>query len=631
MIGPLLAQRPRPRTHRPGAFFVPVALLAGAAFLLPAPAAAQGPDTAAAAVDTVGGAPPADVRSGQDTIPQDTAVVDSQLPPPTLPQLHRPGPVGWAAGVWEWDRAALLRLPDVTLLQLLTRVPGLTPVRAGMVGQPESAAVLGATAGAIRYVLDGFALDPLVAPTFDASRISLLALEGVRVERRVTGATVYLETVSPTAPNPVSVIEAATGDIGTNLFRGTFLAPRVLGGSLGVGFERLATGVQGGANHLTGWAQWTFVRDSSGVQLELRQSDMDRSGVGGGLVGARRDWGVRARTRLGPVAAEAYAGATTVEDEVGSVVLREGTPQGGVRLHSALPSPVPLEATAALRLRSHPRLPRQEIELSAWATPAPWLGVGGEVVQGWWDGPVVTGRWSARAVLRPVVGITAFAGIHAGGALLGEGGPEVLVPAVRATGPVSVDRDGVRAGLEARWRGFQAGAAAIRTRAGSVPGFGLPFDSTAPSFGGGEAEGIEATLRIPTPLHPIWLEGWYVGMDRPETWLYLPRHQWKAALLYHHFPIPSGNLELYSRIEHVFRGSMVAPVYEADGWSVARPATVPAYRATNAELVIRVLSVRAFVRWDNVLHRLQQSDLPGTAYWLPGQNLTYGVKWTFTN
>lgn len=642
MTTPLCSQRPRPRTRWLGALFVSSTRpgrLAVAWVVLgavaPAPLTAQVPDTLDPRVDTLDATPrppaalPGRDAVPQDTVPQDTAAADSAVAPATLPELTRAGPVGWAVGVWEWDRLALLRLPDVTLLQLLERVPGLTPVRPGIVGQPESASVLGSTAGAIRYVFDGFALDPLVAPTFDPSRIALLSLERVRVERRVTGATVYLDALSPSEPHPVSVVEAATGDFDTNLFRGTFLAPSVLGGSLGLGFERLSTDVLGGANHLTGWVKWTFVRDSSGLQLELRQSDMDRAGVGGARAGARRDWALRARTKLGPVAAEAYAGATTVEDDVGSLVLREGTPQGGLRLRSSLAAPVPIEATAGLRLRNHPRLPLQELEISAWAAPAPWLGVGAEIVQEWWAGPVTAGRWAARGRLGPVLGLTAFAGLYRGGPLLGEGDVELLTPGAGGVETLAVDRDGVRAGVEGSWGGFSAGAAALRSNASSVPGFGLAFDSTAPSFGGGEARGFEATLRIPTPLAPVSLEGWYVGMDRPEAWLYLPEHQWKAALVYHHSPLPSGNLELYTRIEHAFRGGMTTPIHTADGQPEL--ARVAAYRATNVELVIRVLSVRAFVRWGNLLHRQGQSDLPSSDYWLPGQHITYGVKWIFTN
>jgi hypothetical protein len=58
-------------------------------------------------------------------------------------------------------------------------------------------------------------------------------------------------------------------------------------------------------------------------------------------------------------------------------------------------------------------------------------------------------------------------------------------------------------------------------------------------------------------------------------------------------------------------------------------AQVAAYRATNLEVSIRVLTVRAFIRWDNLLNRPFQQDVPG--FNLPGQHVLYGVKWEFWN
>ena len=628
------SRRPRPRSQRSGALSARGWLLTAIAVLATAAGAqAQVPDTLRPPPDTARRAPvPHETLPrlpAQDTLEADTVEADTLLPPPTLPPIRPAVPASWATGVWEWDREDLLRLPDLTLLHLLERIPGLTPVRAGIAGQPETATVFGSTAGAIRYVFDGFELDPLIAPTFDASRIALLSLESVRVERRVTGATVYLKTLTPTRPSPHSVVEAATGDLDVNLFRGTFLAPRVAGGSLGLGFERLATDVLGGSNFLSGWVKWTAVRDSSGVQVELRQTDLDRSGVGPVLAGAsRRDWVVRGRTRWGPVVAEGYAGGTSVEDELEDLTLREGSTQGGIRLGASTERFLPLHATAALRLRSHPRLPGQELEVTAWALPRPWLGVGGEVVQGWWDQEEPTGRWTARARVGPLAGLTAFAEVHQGGSTPAGTGPELVVPGFSPAETLRLDRSGARVGVEAGWRGITAGVAALRTEADPVTGFGLPFDSTAPTFGTAEATGIEAVVRVPILWQPLRLEGWYVGLEQEGPWPYLPEQHWRGALVYHHSPLPSGNLEIYSRLEHEFRGGTVAPVTTETGVVLA---DVPQYRATNFELVIRVLTVRAFLRWENLLHRLGQRDLPATDYFLPGQHIWYGVKWVFWN
>ncbi len=617
--------RPRPRSLRSGAFFIGLAALAllagGAAEPL------SGQDTTITRI-----APPRqqEERPEQgEQARQDTATVDTLAPPPeALPPMHRLGDTGWRNGVWEWSRDDLLRLPDLSLLQLLERLPGVVPVRADIDGQPEGAAVFGATAGAIRYVVDGFALDPLTSPTFDPSRLSLLALQNVRVERGVTGATVAIETLTPDDARTKSVIEAGTGDYGVNLFRGIFLPPRVLGGSLGMGFERLAVNgfTPGSSNQNVSWLKWTWARDSAGVQVEYRQRTLEREGVGGSLSGSRGEWAVRGRKAVGPITAEAYVGSASVEDEVtgeAAETLRESVPQGGLRVAAAVEGPVPTRINTALRFRGHPRLPRQELEVGVQSTPMPWLAVGASVMEGWWADADPTGRWSARASAGPFLGLRAFGEVYRGGPLLGAG-PEYALPGPDSAG-FRVSRDGLRAGLELEAFGADVGGAVIRAATDSIYGFGLPLESSWVEAPGGDAQGFELTARIPTGFDPLTIQAWYVGMDAP-GWLYTPDHHWRAGLVYHHLPLPSGNLEIFARLEHVFRGPMLVPA-AADA---AEPMVEnDAYRATNLELTIRVVTVRAFLRWENVFHRLDQADLP--AYPLPGQHILWGVKWDFWN
>ncbi len=139
--------------------------------------------------------------------------------------------------------------------------------------------------------------------------------------------------------------------------------------------------------------------------------------------------------------------------------------------------------------------------------------------------------------------------------------------------------------------------------------------------------------RFPTGVDPLSLEGWYVGVRTTDRWLYRPEHHWKAALVYHHLPLPSGNLELFARVAHTFRGGMTVPA--AVDAEAPAPEGAPALtdirslRSTDLELSIRVVSVRAFLRWENLLHRLDLQDLDG--YLFPGQRISYGVKWEFTN
>lgn len=595
-------------------------------------AVAQEPDTIPA--DTVGVPPltlPGGIRAGEveggDIVPSDTV----EAPPPSLPWLPLPGPATAARGVWEWDRDALRRLPDLSLLHLLERLPGVVPVRADVANQVEAASIFGATAGAIRYVVDGFELDPLAGATLDPSRLPLLGLERVRVERRLTGATVHLETLSPTEPQPRTIIEAGAGDYDVQLFRGVFLAPSVLGGPLALGFERLAAdgAIGGTSNHVAGWMKWSWVRDSAGVQVEYRQGSMDRAGVRDGLSGVRRDWVVRARAARGPVTGEVYAGASRVEDERGEALVREGTPHGGLRLHTALDGPVPMVVRTALRLRDHPRLPFGELELGVRAAPLSLVAVEAEAVRGWWHEGPGTGRWTTRAQVGPVEGLLLFSEIFGGDPLPGAGW-SVRSPSPAGDSPLQVRRAGVRAGAELRLGRASLLAAGLRTRADVVPGFGLAFEPSFPRVAGGVASGLEVVARLPTGLDPLTLDGWYVGMDAPPDWLYLPSHHWRTGLNYHHLPLPSGNLELAGRLEHVFRGRMAVPGVVAAG--NASPFTlteVGGYRATNFQLGIRVLTVQAFLRWENILHRQRQQDL--VEFFRPGQHVLYGVKWEFLN
>jgi hypothetical protein len=574
--------------------------------------------------DTIPPVPPDTIPpTPPDTVPVDTVPPEPPREPPVLGPMRYIGPTGWAVGAWEWQRADLMRLPDLSLLHLLERVPGVTPARVASVGQPEGAAVFGSAAGAIRYEIDGFELDPLVAPTFDPSRFPLVALESVRIERTVTGATVRIRTLTPRDARPQTVIEAGTGDLRTNLFRGTFLAPRILDGGLGLGFENLgAQTITGDAsNQVAGWLKWTWARDESGVQLEYRQVTTDRTGVGQGLDGTRRDWVARARHRFGALSAEAYAGASNVEDQRGGEVVREGSPQVGLRVRVDAPAGVPIQTGAALRFRDHPRLPAQELEVSLWSEPTPWLGAGGELRHGRWAVGAPTRTVSGRVRAGPFFGFSAFAGASTGSRALA-----FATPFPGASGPggwrLNIAETGLRAGIELDRRDLHLGLAAIRNTADSVPGFGLPFDPEAVRLPGGTATGVEAVARLPTGWAPLRVEGSVVAMDVPGAWPYLPAEQWRIALVYHHLPLPSGNLEIYARADHGLRGAMNVATADA-------PTRVGAYRATDLELSIRVLEVHAFLRWQNVFNRPFQEDVAD--FPRPGQHVFYGVKWQFWN
>src|SRR5690606_41014721 len=120
----------------------------------------------------------------QDTTAQDTLPPE---PPPPLPVMPAAIPTGFATGVWEWDRDALIAEPFLTVSDLLDRIPGVVPLRTGLYLHPEAASTWGSSAGATEAIGGAYTLWPLDDPTFDLSHRVAGRLESVRIERRGAG------------------------------------------------------------------------------------------------------------------------------------------------------------------------------------------------------------------------------------------------------------------------------------------------------------------------------------------------------------------------------------------------------------------------------------------------------------
>lgn len=557
-----------------------------------------------------------------DTVPSDT------LPPVVVAAPLRAGNApGWAAGVWEWDRAALMRSTALTLNDLLAQIPGVTPVRSGFWGQPEAAALPSGTGGYTEILLDGFALDPLNSSSYDLSRLELVQLSRVRVERRGVGLRIELETVAPTEHQPYSLVEAGTGDYGARLFRGTFMTPDFLVGPLALGIERLeGSGLFGAepANTFAGWVKWARGFGSTTLQLELRRNTVEwRAPDKTAMKGFRQDWVVRARSALAPgLTTEAFLGGSALEDESAAGTTKRGGLQGGVR---AAYQTDRFWSNATLRGRGEETLPGLEADIAAGIRLPGKLEVSGDFnLADWWAVPVAT-SWGLRAGIEPVTGVRPFVEWSTGT----RGVPDLRDGAGRV---LLTERDALRAGAELSWRGATLGAAWNRIEADAIADFGLPFDRTAAFYPGGTMQGLELTGRIPLFWEPLRLEGWYTRWSGANPWIYLPSQSWRTALAYHHLPLPSGNLEIDARLELSHRNGMLIP-------ALANPAAgpgagnaisaVPGLTSVDFYLQIRVMAVHAFVRWNNIAHQLYQQDLPGRLF--PGQRAFYGIKWSFWN
>lgn len=578
-----------------------------------------------------------------DTLQVDTLDVADPLLGDTVPPAPRPvvrypemplaPSAGFAAGEWVWDREALLREAPTSLTDLLDRIPSVATFRGGIFAQPEAAAAFGGTAARMEIELDGYVLDPIAAASFDLAQLPLVQIREVRVQRRLGLLRVRITTDYAVAPDPYTRIEAGIGQPAANLFRGIMLAPDVLIGPLGLAIERLDTegaGANEPSSLFSGWAKWAWTDGVRGVQVELLQSTLQRQPDSPWRANRfRRDVVVRARNAFAPgLLAEVYAGRSTVTDSLFppaadtlALRLRELTnTQAGAR--------VVWDADVAtlqgrLRYRDGEFMPRLEAGLDADARFGP-ARVGGEFTHATWDGADATSFYGVHGEI----------GLPLGAAIFGEltGGSRGTRPyRVDDEAPIHTERSGWRAGISASILGGRAtgSVAAFSLSQDMAYPFGLPFDSVAIPTTIADARGVEAMGRL--VVVPGWLAVESVVSEWFEAagWVYTPVRSWRTSLESHLVPLPTGNLEILGRLDVAQRGSVV--VYSPTaGEDVELQQVVPSALRVNGYLQIRVIDVRIFLRYEDLLGNTRQViDLPGRP--LRGPRIFYGVKWNLWN
>lgn len=579
-----------------------------------------------------------------DTLVADTIPADTIPPPPFVP-LHTGDAASYGAGVWHWDRDALLRARAVSLGHLLGQIPGVTVLRTGLYLQPEAASAFGATAGGFQLELDGFLIDPLAAPSLDLSRIPLAEIERLTVTRRIDGTLrVSVRTLEAFDARAYSRVEAATGQPDANVFRGLLVAPRFLVGPIGVAVERVDTeglGAAQPADDFSGWVKWGWTRENRGAQLEFRQTSMAREASSPWISDyTRRDVILRARNRfLTGLVGELYAGASALElkgspppepppgteppgeEEQVDPAIERSSFQTGARLGLTLPTGF---VEAALRFRDRDDLPSTEGSVeTALALMGERLTLRGALETGRWSGGGSATRLDAGASFAPLAWLRIF----------GEWGDGTHgAPSYGRTadgGPILTDRSGYRLGGELAFRGLRAGGAIISASSDSVAAFGLPFDSAYSRFAGGEVRGVELQGRVPLFVDWLAAEGTFVRWLEGTRWAYVPSVSWTAAVEAHVLPLPSGNLEVLLRGEAVHRGD--TPVPDPAGPPAEEApllTTAPARTVLNLDLVLRIIDVQAFLRYEDT-SGVDPFDLPGHV--IGGPRILYGVKWHFWN
>jgi hypothetical protein len=599
------------------------ALLLLLVLLWPSALAAQVRDTAA--IDTL----------AADTVPKDT------IPPPPFVPLHTGLVRSYGAGIWHWDRTELLRARAVSLAHLLAQIPGVTVLRTGLYLQPEAASAFGSTAGGLIVELDGYVLDPLAAPVLDLSRIPLVEIEQVNVTRRVDGRLhVRVRTSEAFDARAYSRVEAATGQPDANVFRGLLLAPHFLFGPLGVAVERVDTeglGAAQPADDFSAWVKWGVTRENRGVQVEFRQISLQRDPSSPWISDySRRDVVVRARNRFLPgLVGELYAGFAALELEGPAPVQPPGTEpppaqpidraiersafQSGARLGLVLPAGF---VEGAVRVRDRDDLPSTEGSVeAAFSALGDRIGIHGRFETARWGEGSATSL-DAGASFAPLPWFRLF-GEWADGT---HGAPPYGRTADGA--PILTDRSGYRVGGELAWRGISAGGALVSASTDSVPAFGLPFDSAYSRFAGGEVRGVEFQGRIPLFVDWLAAEGSFLRWLEGTRWAYVPSVAWTAALEAHVLPLASGNLEVLLRGEAVHRGDTPVPDPAGPGEEAPLLTTAPPRTLLNVDLVLRILDVQAFLRYEDTSNQ-DPFDLPGHV--INGPRILYGVKWHFWN
>jgi hypothetical protein len=567
-----------------------------------------------------------------DTVRADSLVAeqDSLLPPPVLVAWPRTEtePGGLVDGRWVWDEEALLNEGTVSLLDLLSRVPGLVTLRSGVFLQPESVSTFGGGADRVVVIWDGYVLDPLESRSLDLSTIQLAHIERVEVDRRPDVLVIRLYSTAPTDARAYSRIEAGVGEPDANLFRGLLLVPHVAFGPFGFGAERVelrGSGRPQPADVFAGWVRWGLLSERRGIEFTLRNTSLSRepeSPVPADI--SRRDLVVRGRTKIGSVGVgEAYFGQSTADyaetnpliDDSLQISRTVSAQQAGARV--ALETERAF-AEGAVRWRNEERLPRLDIELAGRIRPVDGLQIEAGIANQKWDSGFGATSYHASASFRPLPWIRAFGAVADGR----RGSPSEIDS---ITTPHKSNRRVLRGGLEASLGRFTGAFAGVRVTADSVPLAGFPGDSLSTgAVGAGTLNGWEASASVRLIGNWLSMDGawsaWITDVQRA----YTPQSIGRATLRVHTSPLESGNFELLARVDAMYRG----PVSGAPGEPGEVPPQASARTVVNAYLQMRIIDVRIWVRFDDMAGN-DVEDVPGL--FIQGPRIYYGVKWSFWN
>jgi hypothetical protein len=478
-------------------------------------------------------------------------------------------------------------------------------------------------------------MPPLDGGAPDLAMIGLGGVEEVTVERGPDELRITIESLRARDPRPLSLVEAGTGDMDTNFFRGTFLHPRVLGGVLGASMERVDSRGpfrREPGHRPAGWVSWTRpIGSSLGLRFELRRAnrDLDNRVTAFPVGVSRMDWVARARAQLldERLKAELYTGRSSMktDDDERIVQISRTQMQYGARMSLETG---PFWVAGAGRLFGSSELPSRSVEVEGGAQGTLGGVFGRWSVDRWGDQDL--GSFALRAWTGSFHGLSAFASYGdavKGAAVYPEYRP---LPEIGEPGPLDPagyrvsDLTSMRAGASFNWRSLFLGGAWLRLEPDELPPLGTVLDRAGPVTLGGIFTGWEATALLPLPVDGFTLGGWVQSWDGEAR--YLPGTTYQGSIDFHDAFLDTRNLEVWGALGVRGRDPMLVPSSDEGTPTLAR---VPFYQSWYTDVQVRVLTVHLFIRWENFTLRQNLQDYPGRV--LPYTRSVYGVKWVMWN
>jgi len=555
-----------------------------------------------------------------------------------LPRIEGRTPAGYATGIWEWDRDGIMASGANTLAELFQEVPGLITLLAGDYGTPLSMSAFGQGGAGYRVIRDGFEVYPVDGGVADLQRIGLAGITYVRLDRSLGQMQVDLRSHQHEDGRPFSVIEAGTGDLSTNMFRGVYADPTALLGSIAAGLERIdSRGVaeDEGGNRTGSWLRYQLhLRDRAGIAFEMRRMSAQTEVPFYTPTTRRSDVVVRASVLVTDgLVVEGYSGRSSyeVESEQQSLNGVGGSrAQHGGRLGLDLGA---FWANGAFRIFDGD-VPSKSLDATGGFTREGVGGASGRFSQGSLSGQTLS-NYAARAWFGPFAGVTIF-GAYQAGEYGSRDGPiaddAVTPPEVPPTGivpgtPAITDRTTLRAGATVSGWGVTLGGAALYAQSDLALPLSTEADFGSPVDPGVHRNGYEGTVTIPVLWEGMTFEGSYQWWDQEGP--NLPEEVYRGSFEFHRVFKESGNLELWGSIGVRGHDPMLTFVADDGAGGPGGLARVPFFQSWYTRVQVRVVTVRLFLSWENFTVRRNNQNYPERL--LPYARTFFGLRWDLWN